>query len=127
MTMTTTNGIAQLVMQTNNWGKAAAFWKSLGFELDFDTGHGSGQLRHPAGGPAVFLVEQPDSPDPTIQIVLAVDDATSFETPASAHVERAFEAQHWGVLEMLLRDPDGRRLGIQAPLPSNTIAETASS
>jgi hypothetical protein len=31
---------------------------------------------------------------------------------------RAFEPQHWNALEMLIGDPDGRELSVQAPLPA---------
>lgn len=32
-------------------------------------------------------------------------------------VMRPFEEQHWQALEMLVADPDGRELSVQAPLP----------
>ena len=54
----TTQGFGHLYIETHNWGKAVGFWQRLGFEIEFDTGHGSGMLRHPAGGPTVFVAEQ---------------------------------------------------------------------
>lgn len=58
----TTKGIEGLLIETHNWGKAVAFWKSLGYEIEFETDHRSGQLRHPAGGPYLFIAERPREP-----------------------------------------------------------------
>ena len=38
-----TDGIEAVFLETHNWGKAAKFWQQLGYELEFDTGHSSGQ------------------------------------------------------------------------------------
>ena len=57
-----------------------------------------------------------------MQPVLSVSDHTGFEVPRAGDLDRPFEAQHWGVMEMLLRDPDGRRISIQAPLPPGQLA-----
>lgn len=46
-----TRGIEGLLIETHNWGKTVAFWKSLGYEVEFETDHHSGKLRHPGGGP----------------------------------------------------------------------------
>jgi catechol 2,3-dioxygenase-like lactoylglutathione lyase family enzyme len=108
-------GIEGLIVETHNWGRTVAFWQSLGFELEFETDHHSGQLRHPGGGPFVFVAERPETDALEVQPLLGVDDAGAFEPPGSGTVERPFTPQHWGVREMLLRDPDGRRLSIQAP------------
>jgi hypothetical protein len=40
----TTRGIEAVVLATHNWGKAARFFQSLGFTLEFETGPSSGQL-----------------------------------------------------------------------------------
>ena len=48
-----TNGFDHHYVETHDWKKAVAFWQRLGFELEFETDHGSGMLRHPAGGPTV--------------------------------------------------------------------------
>jgi hypothetical protein len=111
-----TNGIEGLLLETHNWGKTVAFWKSLGYELEFETDHHSGQLRHPRGGPFLFIAERPH--DHALQVVpmVGVADAAQFSPPPAGRVLREFEPQHWPVLEMLLADPDGRRLSVQAPL-----------
>ena len=114
----TTEGIEGLFIETHNWGKTVAFWKALGYELEFETDHHSGRLRHPKGGPYLFVAERPADRPLQLQPVLAVRDAANFSPPSSGSVVRPFEAQHWGVLEMQLADPDGRHLGLQAPLPA---------
>jgi hypothetical protein len=111
------NGIAGLLIETHNWGKTVAFWKALGYELEFETDHHSGQLRHPSGGPFLFVAERAAGTPLKLQPMLAVDDAAKFTPPSSGEVVRPFEAQHWHVLEMLVADPDGRQLSVQAPLP----------
>ncbi|HEY2516203.1 MAG TPA: hypothetical protein VGI39_35270 [Polyangiaceae bacterium] len=112
----TTKGIDVLLIETHNWGKSVAFWKSLGYELEFETDHHSGQLRHPAGGPRLFVAERP--PGHVLQVVpgLSVEDAAAFAPPASGQVKRPFIREHWGALQMLLADPDGREVAIEAPL-----------
>jgi hypothetical protein len=117
-----TRGIEGLLIQTHNWGKSVAFWEALGFKLEFETDHHSGQLRHPAGGPFLFLAEQPEGVELELQPIVAVPDADDFEAPHAGSVERPFTAQHWNVLEMLLRDPDDRRVSLQAPLPEGVAA-----
>ena len=110
-------GIQGIIFETHNWGKSAAFWQALGYTLDFETDHHSGQLSHPAGGPFLFIVERPETQALEMQALVRIVDADSFEVPDSGEVDRPFEPQHWGVQEMLVRDPDGRRLSVQAPLP----------
>jgi hypothetical protein len=34
----TTQGLEHVYLETHNWGKSVAFWKALGFRLDFETG-----------------------------------------------------------------------------------------
>lgn len=113
-----TEGIEGLLIETHNWGKTVAFWQGLGYQLEFETDHHSGRLRHPRGGPYLFVAERP--PDQALQIVpaVAVRDAARFSPPSAGAVARPFEPQHWPVLEMLLTDPDGRQLSVQAPLPA---------
>lgn len=112
-----TDGIQGLLIETHNWGKTVAFWQSLGYELEFETDHHSGQLRHPQGGPYLFVAERP--PDKVLQLVpmVAVHDAAEFSPPGAGTVVRGFEPQHWHALEMVLGDPDGRTISVQAPLP----------
>jgi len=60
-----------------------------------------------------------------LQIVPAVTvkDAAQFTPPSSASVIQPFERQHWPVLQMLLKDPDGRQVGVNAPLPASEQAD----
>ncbi len=113
----TTDGIKGLLIETCNWGKTVAFWKALGYEVEFETDHHSGQLRHPGGGPFLFIAERPDGSPLQLQPILSVRDAAGFAPPSTGAVVRPFEAQHWDVLELLLADPDGRHFSVQAPLP----------
>jgi catechol 2,3-dioxygenase-like lactoylglutathione lyase family enzyme len=122
--MTTTDGIEGVLIDTHNWGKTVAFWKALGYELEFETDHHSGRLRHPRGGPYLFVAERPAGALLQFQLVLAVRDAAKFAPPGSGQVVRPFEAQHWGVLELALADPDGRQLSVQAPLPQGIRKES---
>ena len=112
-----TEGIEGLLFETHNWGKTVAFWKSLGYELELDTGHHSGRLRHPRGGPYIFVAERPPSQVLKVIPAVAVKDAATFSVPTAATVIHPFEPQHWPGLEMRLADPDGRELGVHAPLP----------
>jgi hypothetical protein len=119
-----TRGIEGLFIETRNWGRTVAFWTALGYELAFETDHHSGQLRHPAGGPYLFVAERPDATS-EVQPIVGVDDAAAFSAPTAGTVERAFTPQHWEVTEMLLADPDGRRVSVQAPLPDGVVAPTS--
>jgi hypothetical protein len=112
-----TEGIQGLLIETHNWGKTVAFWKGLGYELEFETDHHSGQLRHPRGGPYLFIAERPPQQQLKVQLAVGVKDARQFEPPRSAKVLRGFEEQHWPALEMVLGDPDGREISVHAPLP----------
>jgi hypothetical protein len=112
-----TEGIEGWLIETHNWGKTVAFWQGLGYEVEFETDHHSGQLRHPGGGPYLFIAERPHTQNLQIVPAVAVKDAEKFTAPASAKVVHAFEKQHWPTLQMLLEDPDGRQVGVNAPLP----------
>jgi hypothetical protein len=111
-----TKGITDILIETHNWGSTVAFWRDLGYEVEFETDHQSGRLRHPGGGPSLFVAERPQ--DHTLQVVLgvAVANAAKFRAPHSGSVLRPFEKQHWPALQMLLADPDGRPLAVEAPL-----------
>ena len=111
----TTEGIEAVFLETHNWGKAAKFWQALGYTLEFETDHSSGQLRN-GDGPYVFIAEIPESRAPSIQVVLKVADADSFRPDPALDVVTPFEATHWGTTEMTVRDPDGRTWSLQAPL-----------
>jgi hypothetical protein len=120
-----TKGIDGLFIETRNWGRTVAFWTALGYELEFETDHQSGQLRHPAGGPYLFVAERPDATTLELQPIVGVEDAASFTPPAGGTVERPFTPQHWAVTEMLLADPDGRHVSVQAPLPDGVDVPTS--
>lgn len=112
-----TSGIEGILIETHNWGKTVAFWQALGYELEFETDHHSGQLRHPRGGPYLFVAERPEGHALQVIPAVAVSDAATFTPPAAGTVVRPFEPQHWQALEMRLADPDGRPIGVHAPLP----------
>jgi hypothetical protein len=114
-----TTGVEGLIIQTRNWGKTVAFWQALGYQVEFETGRNSGRLEHPAGGPYLFVVERPGSQDPEIQPLVGTSDADSFQPPPAGAVEHPFTGRHWGAAEMLLRDPDGRHISIQASPPAS--------
>ncbi|PXY18895.1 VOC family protein [Prauserella muralis] len=109
-----TEGIEAVFLETHNWGKAAGFFQALGFTLEFETDHNSGQLRN-GDGPSVFIAEVPEDHDPRVRIVLAVPDADTFRPGSSVEVVTPFEATHHGTREMTVRDPDGRLWSLQAP------------
>jgi hypothetical protein len=122
-----TTGVEGLIIQTGNWGKTVAFWQALGYQVELETGRNSGRLEHPAGGPYLFVVERPGSQDPEIQPLVRASDADSFQPPPAGTVEHPFTGRHWGAAEMLLRDPDGRHVSIQAPLPASAGEPAADS
>jgi methyltransferase (TIGR00027 family) len=129
----TTEGIKGLFIETRDWRKTVAFWKALGYVLEFETDHHSGQLRHPSGGPFLFIVERAEGSPLELQPMLEVGNAQAFLPPSSGKVVRPFELQHRGVLELLLADPDGREIRVQAPpkrwdvdpQPDNTAVRVA--
>ncbi len=110
----TTEGIEAVFLTTHNWGKAAKFFQGLGYELEFDTGHSSGQLRN-GNGPFVFIAEVPEDQQPDTRIVLKVPDADAFQADPVVEVVTPFEDTHFGTREMTVRDPDGRLWSLQAP------------
>jgi hypothetical protein len=64
-------------------------------------------------------------PVPASQYVWKLGYALECETdhhsgrlPGRGTIVRPFEKQHWLALQMLLADPDGRQLAVDAPLPS---------
>jgi hypothetical protein len=113
-----TNGIEVILVETHNWGSSVAFWQDLGYEVEFETDHHSGRLRHPHGGPYIFLAERPDHHPLQVMLGVEVADPAQFKLPRGGTVVRQFEKQHWPALQMLLADPDGRQLSVEAPLPS---------
>ena len=109
-----TDGIEAVFLETHNWGKAAQFFQSLGYELEFDTGHNSGQLRN-GDGPYVFIAEIPQDREPSTKLVCKVGDPEAFRPGPGVEVVAPFEETHYGTREMTVRDPDGRLWALQAP------------
>ena len=58
-----TEGIEAIFLETHNWGKAANFFQELGYAVEFETDHNSGQLRNGVG-PTLFIAEVPET-EPT--------------------------------------------------------------
>jgi uncharacterized glyoxalase superfamily protein PhnB len=111
----TTEGVEAVFLETHNWGKAAKFFQTLGFEVEFATDHASGQLRNSGGGPYIFIAEVPEDREPQMQVVLKVADADAFRPDPGLEVVTPFEDTHYGTREMTVRDPDGRVWSLQAP------------
>jgi hypothetical protein len=102
-------------VETRNYGATAAFWSSLGFRKILETDHGSGQWEHPAGGPFVFIAEQ-HARELAMYPMLSVPDAKSFNPARAPEFVQPFTLQHWGALEAIVRDPDGRHVSLHAPV-----------
>ena len=109
----TTDGIGAVHLTTHNWGRTAKFFQDLGFRLDFETDHNSGQLVA-NDGPPLFVAEVPDQ-EPSLQLVLKVADESQVHLDPSVEVVTPFEDTHYGTREMVVRDPDGRAWTLQAP------------
>jgi hypothetical protein len=110
-----TTGIKGFYVETRNYGATGAFWKSLGFEAVFETGH-SGHWVHPDGGPYVFINEQPNGDQALdTHAVLGVQDAAAFAPDRAVDWVKPFRNEHWGEAHALIRDPDGRNVALQAP------------
>ncbi|KAF1049540.1 VOC family protein [Xylophilus sp.] len=111
----TTERIESLFLTTHTWGQAAKFFQSLGFSLEFETDHHSGQFRSRGDGPYLFIAEVPASEPPAVQAVLKVPDEAAFEAAAGVELLTPFEDTHWGSRDATVRDPDGRIWRLQAP------------
>ena len=109
-----TEGIDALFLETHNWGKAAKFFQALGYELEFETDHNSGELRN-GDGPWIFIAEVPETQALGMRIAFKVADADAFEPDPALDAVTPFEDTHWGTREMIVRDPDGRPWSLQAP------------
>jgi hypothetical protein len=109
-----TEGIEAVFVETHNWGKTAKFFQQLGFRLEFETGHNSGQLRN-GSGPYVFVAEIPPDQDAHVQVVLKVPDEGAFSAGSAVDVVASWEETHYGTREMIVRDPDGGLWTLQAP------------
>jgi catechol 2,3-dioxygenase-like lactoylglutathione lyase family enzyme len=109
----TTRGFGHLYIETHDWAQAVAFWQALGYELEFETDHHSGSLRHPAGGPSVFLAEQSLEDPLATELYLEAD--TDVQVPPGVIVVSPFRDTHWGTKVMIIQDPDGHRFRVEAP------------
>ncbi|MER7672906.1 VOC family protein [Kitasatospora sp. NPDC096128] len=111
----TTEGIEAVFIETHNWGKSVKFFQSLGYQLEFETDHNSGQLRN-GDGPTLFVAEVPADRGTPLQPVLKVADADAFRAGDAVEVVTPFEDTHFGTRLATVRDPDGRLWNLQAPL-----------
>jgi len=109
-----TDGIEAVFLETHNWGRTAKFLRSLGYQLEFETDHNSGQFRN-GDGPYLFVAEVPEDRPTGTQLILHVEDAEAFEADPVVEVVTPFRPTHWGTQEMTVRDPDGRVWSLQAP------------
>jgi hypothetical protein len=109
-----TEGIEGVHLETHNWGKAAKFLRTLGYEAEFTTDHGSGLLRN-GPGPYVLVTEIPADRTPQAHLILKVADAAAFPPDASLDVVTPFEETHYNTQRMTIRDPDGRVWSVEAP------------
>ena len=133
--MTTTQGIEAVFVTTHNWGTAARFFQALGFELEFETDHNSGQLRN-GDGPYVFIAEVPEHEELGVQLVLGVADADGFRPDPALDVVSGFADTHYGTQgdgragsRRTARGASRRRLHarscVVSTAPDNTAVRTA--
>jgi len=92
-----------------------AFWKALGFELDFETGppQRAAQLSA-ANGTRIFLAEQSVEDPVGLDVYLGVTDPQYCRPEPPVEVVQPFAATHWGTQVMTVRDPDGRLFRLEA-------------
>ena len=64
-----TKGIQAVFLETHNWGRAAKFFQALGYQLEFETDHNSGELRN-GESPYIFIAEVPEDQPPQVRLVL---------------------------------------------------------
>ena len=58
----------------------------------------------------------------TVAFWQALGYRVQFETGRnSGRLEHPFAGRHWGSAEMMLRDPDGRHVSVQAPTPAVAV------
>ncbi|MFL6076231.1 MAG: VOC family protein [Mycobacteriales bacterium] len=108
-----TEGIEGVFVETHNWGRAARFFRALGFEVDESAGDTSRVLRN-GDGPYIVLAEVPADRKPETHAILTVADADAFRPDPVVEVATPFE-EHHGIKLMTVRDPDGRTWSVQAP------------
>lgn len=110
-----TNGIGTIFLETHSWVKTAEFLQALGYSIDFETDHRSGQLRN-AVGPTIFVAEVSADQPVRTTLTLEVPDADAFLATPPVEVVEPFTETHYRTREMTVRDPDGRIWSLQAPL-----------
>jgi hypothetical protein len=66
----------------------------------------------------LFVAEVPADAPTSFQPMLTAENTDEFQAPTAGSVEQPFVEQHWGVYEMMLRDPDNRRVSVQVPIRS---------
>lgn len=108
-----TQGFDHLYLETHNWGKSVAFWEALGYKLDFETDHHSGQLVAP-NGTRIFLAEQAPFDPAAMDVYLGVEQDGN-DPPDNVEVVFDWTETHWGTHVMTVRDPDGRLFRLEAP------------
>jgi len=113
----TTRGIEAVFLETHNWGRTTKFFTALGYRLEFETDHHSGQLRN-GDGAYLFVAEVPEDQPTGIRLVLGVADASAFEADPVVEIVTPFEPTHWRTQQMTVRDPDGRLWSLEAPAES---------
>jgi hypothetical protein len=99
------DGVRSFYIETHNFGKAAAFWQSLGFEHFLDLGGSSGGFRAADGGAFLFLEEVGEDHQ------LSCEPYFNLATPdlaAGVDIVSPLAETHWGTRLMEVRDPDGR-------------------
>ena len=109
-----TEGFEAVFLETHNWGRAAKFFQRLGFKLEFETDHHSGQLRN-GNGPYVFIAEIPEDREPQVRVVFKVGDEAAVDADPELDVVTPFEDTHYGAREAVVRDPDGRLWTLHVP------------
>lgn len=115
------SGVEHVYLETRNWGATVAFWLRFGYQVEFETDHNSGSLAHPRGGPRLFVSERQGDAI-TQHLCLGIDDADAFGLDGF-DVAHPWTAQHWDVMEAIVRDPDGRSVSLQAPLPTGVTVD----
>jgi catechol 2,3-dioxygenase-like lactoylglutathione lyase family enzyme len=114
-----TRGIGLLYLETHDWEQSVAFWKDLGFKVEFETDHRSGVLAA-ENGTRVFLAEQSLDDPLGADVYLAVANAAEVLATTAGELIREFTPTHWGTQVMTVRDPDGRLLRLEAPIASES-------
>ena len=115
-----TEGVEAIFLTTHNWGRSAKFFQSLGYTLDFETDHNSGQLRN--GGP--LPLHRRSARRPGASHAAGDESRRCPGSPAGPRRRSRlpFQDTHWGTQEMTVRDPDGRVWSLQAPSKSGATA-----